>query len=119
MNFMLYIIHFSSTMEQDWTPRFELEGATVRRNEMKFKKPLYEDGVGSAIYLASIRGKEFVLSLVKYSISLYAITDYYLNTAYTYTNDRMAYHARKSSRPSRDLKPGVFAKRVISHNVME
>ncbi|ODM16541.1 hypothetical protein SI65_08048 [Aspergillus cristatus] len=50
-------------MEQDWTPSFELEGATVRTNEIKFKKPLYEDGVGSAIYLASIRGKEFALRL--------------------------------------------------------
>lgn len=56
-------------MEQDWKCIFELEWATVRINEIKFRKPLCEDGIGSATYLVSVqkkkkKRKEYALRLV-------------------------------------------------------
>lgn len=45
-------------MEQDWKCIFELEWATVRINEIKFRKPLCEDGIGSATYLVSVQKKK-------------------------------------------------------------
>lgn len=51
-------------MEQDRTCSFELEGATVLTSEVEFRNLLYEYGSNTAIYLVSIRGREYTLKVV-------------------------------------------------------